>query len=428
MSTDCFPDATKEWPKSPIGLLADVNPRYSVKKGIDYPFIEMASVGENFGGILKIETRKLESSGMSRFKMGDTLFAKITPCPENGKVAFVENIPSEIGIGSTEFIVLSPKPTCSGRFLFHLVCSHNIRARAVSRMEGSTGRQRVPDEVFTKRFLIPVPSPEEQSAIASILDAVEAAIERTQEAVERAREVKRALVQDLFSKGTRKEPQKKSPIGFIPRSWDALSANAVVREFQYGLSKPMDLKGDIPILRMGNIQSGDVVFNELKYLSLPERFITPYVVRRGDVLFNRTNSQEWVGKIGVYRSDRPTVFASYLIRLHPDPEKIDNYFLGQVLNSYPAQCRIKRYATPGVQQVNINATNLGKVLIPVPVGKAALDEQREIAKILEQADQRVRNYGPVIDGLLQLKKSLMYDLLNGKVRVGQRHHEPSLQA
>lgn len=107
--------------------------------------------------------------------------------------------------------------------------------------------------------------------------------------------------------------------------------------------------------------------------------MTPYLLRRGDVLFNRTNSQEWVGKVGIYRHDTEAVFASYLIRLLPDTTKIDNYFLGHVLNSYQAQCRIKRYATPGVQQVNINATNLGKVLIPVPCGTNGRKEQCDVA-------------------------------------------------
>src|SRR5438067_10151238 len=122
MQTDCFPDATIDWPKSFVSTLAKVNPRYPVRKGVEYPFIEMASVGENFAGILKIETRKMEGSGLSRFKVGDTLFAKITPCPENGKVALVRQLPSEPGIGSTEFIVLSPRDGCVPQFLFHLLC------------------------------------------------------------------------------------------------------------------------------------------------------------------------------------------------------------------------------------------------------------------------------------------------------------------
>src|SRR6185437_7897631 len=182
MQTDCFPNAIGDWPKGPVKAIADVNPRYRVLKDREYPFIEMASVGQNFAGIQHIDKRKLEGSGLSRFKVGDTLFAKITPCPQNGKVAFVESLPAEIGLGSTEFIVLAPKDDCDRRFLYHLVCSHEVRGRAVARMEGSTGRQRVPDEVFEKRLLVPIPPPTERVVIATILDSLDAAIEKTGEA------------------------------------------------------------------------------------------------------------------------------------------------------------------------------------------------------------------------------------------------------
>lgn len=417
MQTDCFPGLEIPWDKAHIASLAVVQPRYPVHNYSEYPFVEMAAVAENFGGIQNFEWRKPEGCGLSRFRVNDTLFAKITPCPQNGKVAFVSNLPAEQALGSTEFIVLSPKENCHPRFLYHLVCCHEIRGRAVARMEGSTGRQRVPEEVFTKRLLVPIPDPEEQSAIAKVLDAVDTAIERTREAIDRAREVKRALVQDLFSKGIRGEDQKKTAIGFVPRSWDVVEVDSVVDTFQYGLSVPMELKGTVPILRMGNIQSGEVLLDGLKFVSLPDKIISPYRLMRGDVLFNRTNSQELVGKVGIYRHDEPAVFASYLIRVVPKISMVDNYYLGQLLNSHSTQCRIKRYATPGVQQVNINATNLGKVLIPLPVGKVGLEEQKEIAQILEEADTLIRGYGPVLEAQNELKKSLMYDLLTGQKRV-----------
>ena len=111
------------------------------------------------------------------------------------------------------------------------------------------------------------------------------------------------------------------------------------------------------------------------------------------------------------------MFASYLIRLISDDTKIDGYYLGHVLGSYSAKCRVKRYATPGVQQVNINATNLGKVLIPVPLGKEGLKEQRDISALLEAADAVVRSYEPVLAAQSSLKASLMDDLLTGKIRV-----------
>lgn len=201
MQTDCFPDATSDWVKYPVSTIAEISPNYPLKKGYEYPFVEMAAVAENFGGIQRFDLRKLEGSGLARFKQLDTLFAKITPCPENGKVAFVDNLPDEYGLGSTEFIVLSPKANCDPRFLFHLHCCHDVRGRAVARMEGSTGRQRVPDDVFEKRLMIPIPPLDEQAAIARILDAVDATIERTREAVARAKELQKSLLADLLSKG-----------------------------------------------------------------------------------------------------------------------------------------------------------------------------------------------------------------------------------
>lgn len=304
-------------------------------------------------------------------------------------------------------------------FFYRWLSAERVQAYLSASSEGTTGLSNL-SHTFFKAMAIPFPKDsKEQAAIARLLDSVDTALERTRTAIIRARDVKRALVQELFSKGTRKAPQKKTPLGYIPRSWEVVSVESVVHQFQYGLSVPMQLKGAIPILRMGNIQAGNVVFNELKYVTLPERFTALYLLKRGDVLFNRTNSQEWVGKVGIYRSDVPAVFASYLIRVVPEPEKTDNYFLGQLLDSYLIQCRIKRYATPGVQQVNINATNLGKVLIPLPTGETGLDEQREIAAILESADTVIRNYEPVLAAHSALKKSLMHDLLTGRVRVTQ---------
>lgn len=315
-------------------------------------------------------------------------------------------------------LAAKPQAECgiTPEFFFRWLRSEQVQSYLSASSEGSTGLSNLSHSFFRK-MTIAFPPPDEQAAITRILDAVDAAIDRAREAATQSAEVKRALAKELFSKGTRREPQKKTPVGFIPKSWEVKPVSAVVTNFEYGLSLPMHLKGATPILRMGNIQRGDVVMEELKYVTLSQALLNRYLLKRGDVLFNRTNSQELVGKIGIYRSDVPAVFASYLIRLHPDAAQMDNYYLGQLLNSYNAQCRIKRFATPGVQQVNINAKNLGKVLIPIPVDSTGVDEQREIAALLEAADARSRSYAPVIAALGQIKKSLMHDLLTGSVRV-----------
>ena len=116
----------------------------------------------------------MEASGLSRFGVADTLFAKITPYIREWEGRFcMVSLPDKLGIGSTEFIVLSPSSCIDPRFVFHLVCSRAVRGRAVARMEGSTGRQRVPEDVFHTRLLVPIPDPQEQAAIARTLDAVD---------------------------------------------------------------------------------------------------------------------------------------------------------------------------------------------------------------------------------------------------------------
>ena len=351
-------------------------------------------------------------------RKGDILLERSGGGPDQpvGRVGYVaDNLP---GHAFSNFLHLLRPDTQEIEPSFLSWLLHRVnRTGRILRLEQQTTQMRNLNFRDYLTMPLPVPPPDEQIAIACLLDAVDAAIDRARVAKSQAAEVKRALAQELFSKGTRSEQQKKTSVGLIPTSWEVKLVNEVVTNFEYGLSLPMHLKGATPILRMGNIQRGDVVMDELKYVTLSQALLDRYLLKRGDVLFNRTNSQEWVGKVGIYRKDAPSVFASYLIRLHTDATQVDNYYLGQLLNSYNTQCRIKRFATPGVQQVNINAKNLGKVLIPVPVGTTGLDEQREIAALLEAADERIRSYVPIIASLEQLKKSLMHDLLTGTVRV-----------
>ena len=333
-----------------------------------------------------------------------------------GRVAFVDHDMPEYAFSNFLHLLRPNQNEVHPRYLARVLYQINQTGR-ILRLEQQTTQMRNLNFRDYLTMPLPLPSPEEQRVIVLVLDAVGNTIEQAQTARSRSEDLKRALAQKLFAEGTRKEARKKTRIGLIPRSWEVRCVSDVVTDFEYGLSLAMSPKGATPILRMGNIQQGDVIMEDLKYVTISPKLLARYRLKRGDVLFNRTNSQVHVGKIGIYRSAESAVFASYLIRLHGDPKLVDNYFLGHLLNSYLIQCRIKRYATPGVQQVNINAKNLGKVLIPVPSGKAGLEEQQEIAAILEEADQQVRCLAAVIKELEQLQRSLLHDLLAGAVRM-----------
>ena len=148
--------------------IVDFNPSRPLSKGKEFPFIDMASLPVNGRDINEV-SNKVFNGGGAKFKNGDTLFARITPCLENGKTAKVENLPVGcIAHGSTEFIVLSAKSKDDEDFVYYLARLPDFRSYAISRMEGTSGRQRVQLDVV-KNYEILCPPLEEQIQIGRIL-------------------------------------------------------------------------------------------------------------------------------------------------------------------------------------------------------------------------------------------------------------------
>ena len=147
-----------DWPEVSLGEFADINPRRTIAKGTPAKFIEMAALPTHARDIeIKDIALREFTSGGAKFKNGDTLLARITPCLENGKTALVSCLNNqEFAFGSTEFIVLGPKCADDSLFLYYLARSDDFRSYAIARMEGTSGRQRVPNSaVADYRFQCP---------------------------------------------------------------------------------------------------------------------------------------------------------------------------------------------------------------------------------------------------------------------------------
>jgi len=198
----------------------------------------------------------------------------------------------------------------------------------------------------------------------------------------------------------------------IPEDWQVRDIGDVVERTQYGISESMSKEGNYPIFRMNNIEGGYMVDEPMKYIDLDKDGFEKYRVNKGDLLFNRTNSIKYVGQTGYFELDEEFVFASYLIRLDPD-DSINNLYLNFYMNSKKGQDRLKAFATRGVGQANINATNLQKVLLPFP----PLSEQRRIASVLYTVDQILETLHERQEWLEQHKQGLMQDLLTGYTKV-----------
>src|SRR5665647_774272 len=194
----------ENWKVDSLDNIAEINPKNNVsclEKNSNVTFLPMQNVGVN-GRILKYETRKYGDvkKGYTCFSEKDVLFAKITPCMENGKGALAINLENKVGFGSTEYHVLRPKQNGSPEFIFYITKWEKFRKEAEKYMTGSAGQRRVSQNLFSS-YKIPIPILPEQQKIASILSKVDEQIEQTEQIIEKNELLKKGLMQKLLMKG-----------------------------------------------------------------------------------------------------------------------------------------------------------------------------------------------------------------------------------
>jgi len=162
----------------------------------------------------------------------------------------------------------------------------------------------------------------------------------------------------------------------IPEGWCWCRLGSVCMNIQYGTSQKSQKQGKMPVLRMGNLQNGTINYDKLVYTS-DETEIIRYPLVYNDLLFNRTNSREIVGKTAIYKGEMPAIYAGYLVRITP---MIDSDYLNYVMQSqyYWTYCQTVR--SDAIGQSNINAEKLKHFLVPVPT----LSEQHRIVTKIEQ--------------------------------------------
>ena len=143
----------KGWAVTPLPDAIEVNPTRQLRKGDVAPYLDMANMPTHGHTPDEVIDRPFGSG--TRFRNGDTLVARITPCLENGKTAFVDFLQvGQVGWGSTEYIVLRPKPPLPSEFAYCLARSNEFREFAIQSMTGSSGRQRVPVEALSHYLVI----------------------------------------------------------------------------------------------------------------------------------------------------------------------------------------------------------------------------------------------------------------------------------
>ncbi len=220
---------------------------------------------------------------------------------------------------------------------------------------------------------IPLPDLAEQKRIAAILDKADAIRRKRQQALTLTDDLLRSTFLDMFG-----DPATN------PKGWDQCTIGDLVEEVKYGSSKKAGPEGEWPMLRMNNITpTGGWDFSDLKYLNLEEKEIPKYTVQKGDLLFNRTNSKELVGKTAVYREEEPMAYAGYLIRVRGN-ELADTEYISAYLNSEHGKATLMGMCKAIIGMANINAKELqGIRILKPPVGL-----QREYASFVRAFQKR----------------------------------------
>lgn len=285
------------------------------------------------------------------------------------------------------------------RFFYHFLNSSLAIRQFANNSRGGT--QKFISLGNIRGLEIPLPPLAEQKRIAAILDKADAIRRKRQQAIQLADDFLSAVFLDMF--GDPVTNPKGFPLGII---------RDLVGTANYGSSaKASEIDGEFPMLRMGNITySGAIDMTNLKYVDLSKKDQPKYLAEKGDLLFNRTNSKELVGKTAVYDGEKPVAIAGYLIRVRSN-ERGNNYYISGYLNSSHGKTTLQKMCKSIVGMANINAQEMQNIPLLLP----PVELQRKYAKIVKWVNHRLIKQQTSLVFLTELFSALSEKAFSGKL-------------
>jgi type I restriction enzyme S subunit len=340
------------WPIVKLAEVADINPR--LPKDIDeeqlVTFLPMASVSES-GKLLHQEKRILKATrkGFTYFEKNDVILAKITPCFENGKAAYLDKLDTQIGFGSTEFHVIRTKnEKLDSKYLFFLIWNEKFRQEGEKNMSGSAGQKRVPTD-FLKNLNIPLPPLNEQKRIAAILDKADAIRRKRQQAIQLADDFLRSVFLDMFG----------DPVT-NPKGWKVEAVGNVVDCIVPGRDKPKSFTGDMPWITTNDLKHMGITAKSEKAIGLSEaeiQNVKARIIPKGSVLMT------CVGDLGVISIAGNNIVMNQQLHAFLINEKIKRVFLMYAL-SFQKCYMLKMASSTTVPYMNKTVCNSVPIILP----------------------------------------------------------------
>ncbi|WP_321503314.1 restriction endonuclease subunit S [Breoghania sp.] len=413
----------KGWTIQPLTDLVTFNPKHDPNsdRQKEVSFIPMPAVDDRTGTIIDLSQTKPLSDvwkGYTHFQERDVIFAKITPCMENGKIAVAEQLTNSMACGSTEFHVLRSEGAVEPAFLWRYLRQSSFRRTAEQSMTGAVGQRRVPKQ-YLEQTTLSLPPLAEQKRIVAKLDALSARYARAREALDRIETLVKRYKQAVLSKAFSGELTKNVDVNLnvieadngshvaalwpVPNTWTWCRTDQVGH---VGLGRQRSPKNHTgpqmrPYLRSANITWHGIDTNDVKEMNFDDSDFKRFQLEDGDVLLNEgSGSPTEVGKPTIWRGEiADCCYQNTLLRVQPSQcssEYLYYYFL--------LTARAGRFvaSTQGVNIQHIGRQGLAN--FPVPL--APETEQKEIVRRIESAFQKIDRLAAEAKRALELTDKL----------------------
>lgn len=267
----------------------------------------------------------------------------------------------------TAFGIVPSKANLISKYFFYFCKSYDFTKHNVAVTIPSLRR------IDLLKIPIPVPPLGEQERIVAELDLLSGIIEKKKEQLKAYDQLAQSIFYTMFG----------DPID-NPKGWETKKLGDECNEIKYGTSRPASENGKFKYLRMGNITyDGALDLSDLRTIDIPDDEVEKYIVRFGDILFNRTNSLDLIGKTCMFDLDEPMIIAGYIIRVRLT-ERLNPRYVSALLNLPTMKLLLKKMAKGAVNQANINSKELASIRIPVP----PLSLQEEFAEKVEAIERQ----------------------------------------
>lgn len=367
---------------------------YFCEEGI--PFVRAGSLeflerGESIDLCEKISEDNAQICRLKLYPKNSILFAKSGMSANKGRIYKLERsayIVSHLAIITPDETKLIPE------YLMYWLQKHPPKTLIKDESYPSIGLTDIAN------MEIELPPLDKQKKIAKILDKADEIRAKKKLANDKLDEFLKSTFISIFG-----NPETNN------KHWETGTIRDIVKEAKYGTSSKAGSEGTYPILRMGNLTyEGAITLDDLKYIDLKDNELEKYLVKQGDILFNRTNSKELVGKTAVYRYEQPMAFAGYLVRVRTN-EKANAEFLSAFMNSDYMKRILQLKCKNIVGMANINAQELQDFNIYIP----PMELQNKFAKIVEHVEAQKQKNELVIEQMNNLFNSLSQRAFKGEL-------------